>query len=234
MPFRKVLLSQVLLGLALFPMPAQGNDRPVQNKKGRPAVKRKTAQIKVFGVERQRSQDKLASQPTIMDLQNRGFSPIQYSSKEEMVEKILSRMQEGDCIKELNLFGHSNEGLFGTGKGQGPYFRESTFIAIQRPQYVVDWRKALAPLRNKFCSDGMLTLYGCNVGAGEDGARLLYELADYLKTKVRGAVNLCPGLGYKGPWQIADPNHPRPSAIKSSDLTFERRQTPRRITQPHN
>jgi hypothetical protein len=159
---------------------------------------------------------------------------IQYSTKEELVKELGSVLGKGNCVKELIIYGHSNQGQFATGKGQMPYLRTSTFIAVGYPPFERDWKNAFVPLKQMFCKDSRLRLMGCNVGGGIYGARLVYELAKYLNVEVVAPVNFVPSTkDYSGPWQKADPSMSAPpSPIQPSDSQFVPRGTPRTIRPP--
>jgi hypothetical protein len=103
-------------------------------------------------------------------------NPIRHSSTKDMVDKILGRLKEGDCIKTLNIYGHGRQGRIATGKGN------SAPGAGNRGQYIdgsgadgntTSWEPELKRLKGKFCKGATVNLYGCNVGAGEEGASKL-------------------------------------------------------------
>ena len=63
--------------------------------------------------------------------------------------------------------------------------------------------------------DGRVNLIGCNVGAGEKGAELVFKLSKIIGAQVRAAVgfntaDMTTVDDYDGPWQTADPSMSQP------------------------
>lgn len=179
----------------------------------------------VYGVERQRQEDHLYDHQWMIELTRRGFDPIVYSSKAEMVEKILSRLGAVNCISKLNLFGHGKPGLFALGRGElSDIWWSSSYIYSKGSERINDWKTPMAPLKGRFCRDATITLTGCYTGAGEEGAALLFELAKFFGVTVRAPVDEpLGGMDYpeNGNWQVATPQMTQPPPPK------------RVTTQPH-
>jgi hypothetical protein len=203
MPLKQVLVrSRCVLGcLVLLVLPTQSGSNPAQQS------------LVIYGVERYRQGDNRYDQQWLGELTRKGLNPIVYSSKEEMVEKILARLGPVDCIRELWLYGHGREGVFMLGKGQSAIWWSSSYIYLydKDNETINNWRTPLALLKNRFCKDATVNLLGCNTGAGVKGAGTLFELAQFWGVKVRAPINkVYGGNDYKGAWQEATPEMTQP------------------------
>ncbi len=143
-------------------------------------------------------------------------NPLRTSSTKDMVDKILGRLKEGDCIKELNIYGHGGPGRIATGKGNSPPGdkNKDPYVDGDAPNRS-SWEPELKRLQGKFCKGATVNLYGCYVGSGEQGASKLWELAKLLGVEVGGAVEKVEGReGYPAHteknWQKATPDGKKP------------------------
>lgn len=140
-------------------------------------------------------------------------NPIRVTGKADMVDKVLNKLGEGDCIKSLTLVGHGAPGDISTGSGTKS--ESCKYVNGNR----AEWEPVLKKLKGKFCAGAKLTLWGCNVGACSKGASKLHELAKFFGVTVEaqtGAVygNGTPEAGSQT--QTADPNSDKPPAHKAA------------------
>nr|WP_152029974.1 hypothetical protein [Pseudomonas sp. LPH1] len=114
----------------------------------------------------------------------------------------------------LNIGGHGNEGLLETGVGQNGPFDIGKYILTWNQSV---WESEFQKLRPKNFT--MMSIYSCHTGAGADGARLLWMMANSLQRAVRGRTGLtyCGSNGItfeKGSvWQVASPGPTMPNPI---------------------
>lgn len=114
------------------------------------------------------------------DFQEEHPDALTAGSKEDMAEKVLSKIREKDCcIKKLVLLGHGTPGNISMGAG-----RESiTCKEINGKSE--EWQDALRGLQGKFCDDAEIIMFGCNVGQCNEGATKLAEVADFFGVTVK-------------------------------------------------
>lgn len=110
------------------------------------------------------------------------------------------------------IVGHGDQGLIVTGAGQSRGDKDH-HVSIDN---IKVWAPLFAALNGGVSN---LFLYGCHVGAGTDGAQLLYELAKTVNANVYGPTGLiyCDedgnfALEPFSTWQMATP-HAQPAAI---------------------
>lgn len=105
--------------------------------------------------------------------------PILVSGKKNMVEQIIQQVSEGSCIRHLRIYGHGAEGSISVGGGRllQPCKKINGDVS--------EWRDELARLRKHFCKNAKISLIGCHIGAGELGAKKLFELATLLGVLVQ-------------------------------------------------
>jgi len=135
---------------------------------------------------------------------------IDAESVEDMVDKILEKLGDDDCIRSLTIIGHGSPGNISVGDGQG--HEEGGHMATWNQD---EWKDQIDRLQGRFCEDAVVTLRGCNTGAEEDGANLLALLADCLDVTVRAPTGTCNALWAGGEWVTATPGsppEPKPSA----------------------
>jgi hypothetical protein len=141
-------------------------------------------------------------------------------STEDMVNKILGSLKEGEKIERLEIFGHGYDGYISVGAGELPE-------AHKRINGNPEWEPHLKKLKGKFTNNAEVFLGGCHTGAGVDGANKLKKLADLWGV----AVSASNGLVYAnstGAWweetgsvrQRATPDKPAPKPLAyPSDLS---------------
>jgi len=78
--------------------------------------------VKMYGVERKQSGDNDATKIEKEKLRDDDYQPIVYSDIEELVDAILTRLDQKHAIRELTLFGYGSSGVFNTGNGQSPRY----------------------------------------------------------------------------------------------------------------
>ena len=76
----------------------------------------------MYGVERKQSGDNDATKIEKEKLRDDDYQPIVYSDIEELVDAILTRLDQKHAIRELTLFGYGSSGVFNTGNGQSPRY----------------------------------------------------------------------------------------------------------------
>lgn len=160
--------------------------------------------VKMYGVERKHSDDNDATKMWTQKLRADDYAPIVYSDAEELVDGILARLDDKHAIRELTLFGYGGPGIFTVGKGQSPHFEELTYLTpteVQTGKMVF----LLGQLRGRFLPGAKVKLVGCKVGAGSEGADLLFQLSKALNAKVYAPVGLVTSNDYAGVWQAAEP-----------------------------
>jgi hypothetical protein len=143
---------------------------------------------------------------------------ITYYNKEGLVAGILEglhktlRAGKTAPINELRIYGHGKPGLIGTGRGQGPFYVHSTFIASSNVYWgeANDWPEAFEAIKGRFAVGAVISLYGCSAGEDSDGALLVWQLAKYFGVKVRAAIGLVDGGQEPDCWQTATPEMPEP------------------------
>jgi hypothetical protein len=167
--------------------------------------------VKLYGIERPNPEDNQYTEIWADKLTRRGWKVFVYSDIEEMVDEIVMRLDKGELIQELSLYGHGAPGVFSTGNGQRSHFAEATYISTVNERGKKTWQKLLEPLRRRFCDGAKMNLIGCNVGANKEGAQLLFELSKYLGVIVRAPVGITTSrVTYKGSWQEANPGMQSP------------------------
>lgn len=176
--------------------------------------------ITIHAVERQRDGDNKYDEEWLDKLKGDNLTPppFDFGSKDEMVESIVSSVGEDQCIGELNIYGHGNEGIIHTGNGQSSDFVRCTYINSNQS----DWENDLAPIVDLMCDGATINLIGCNVGAGEKGSEKLWLLTQFFldkNVKIRAPVNTTyGGQEYDGPWQeCGSENDGPPEPIESTD-----------------
>lgn len=114
----------------------------------------------------------------------------------------------GTCLstpKTATIIGHANDGYMCTGGGDKCGGSDNT---VMHPKNGAKWIPLAAGIKDK---DTELTLGGCIVGAGDDGASLLYKLAQATNRNVRGPTGLLrcspkqKRMWIEGVWQVATP-----------------------------
>lgn len=129
----------------------------------------------------------------------------------------------------LNLCGHGNDGLIETGMGQnGPYDDNKIIL----PWNEFAWGPQLDRLRPS--SVTYVSLWACHPGAGQEGADLLYAMAQHCGRAVRGGTGFLYCSAQQlywengSVWQVATPTNkpapiqaPTPHRILMANLRFE-------------
>lgn len=212
MILRKLVAGQVILGCLFIVLPVVGrpDSSPPRTTSPTWEKKKNLTPMTLHFAESQRAGDNAADGLVISDLHAERKPVVEYATKDTLVELITSVLGKKSCIGELNLYGHGNAGFISTGNGQSPNRIRSTFIAYKGfPNN--DWERALSKLKGRFCEGATINLIGCKIGAGPQGAQLLWDLAVYFGVRVRAPAKLLyTGVDYKGPWQVALPTMSAP------------------------
>jgi hypothetical protein len=133
---------------------------------------------------------------TVIDSPSRNSSTAEAFSN---LEKCLS------SPRTATILGHANEGYMCTGDGN---HCGKTNDSVMTPHNGVKWIPLAAGIKDK---DSELMLAGCDVGAGEDGASLLFKLAQATHRNVRGPTGILhcspkqKRMWIEGVWQVATP-----------------------------
>lgn len=138
---------------------------------------------------------------------------IDASSVSDMVTKILKHLdKEKCCLKSLTIIGHGCPGNISVGNGQ-----EGTDRNKQINDNEDVWGPELDKLKARFCKDGKIYLWGCNVGADQAGADKLYKIAKRLGIPVGAPTGTARPAWTEGEDVEADPNKkPTPKPAPSS------------------
>lgn len=138
-----------------------------------------------------------------------------HSTTEQAVNNLLARQAIPNGRNIINIAGHGKPGMIETGGGQyGPFDHRTNYIAGGLQYF---WGPYLSKIKTK--QFPMIYLWGCDVGAGEAGAELLYEIAFITGHPVAGRTGAtgCNGqrMFYEvgSVWQVATSDHkPNPIA----------------------
>jgi hypothetical protein len=102
------------------------------------------------------------------------------SSVKDLVDQVVADLQPDDCISKLTIIGHGGEGNISVGNGQSGTDPAKEINGNNEAQ----WGPELDRLRCRFCSDGLVYLRGCNVGAGDAGANKLFRINGHLQCAI--------------------------------------------------
>lgn len=137
-----------------------------------------------------------------------------HSSTAEAVSRLLDCAGRCKEKRPANLFGHGIRGRIGTGSGKSRHNDPQKYIGLDNTK---TWEPLIAQLKGHFDS---LILWACDVGAGTEGADLLFRLATVLDAPVEAPTNIlrCEARARfsifdDGSWQTAWPNQPKPRGI---------------------
>lgn len=133
---------------------------------------------------------------------------IRITSKADLAAKVLGALGPGDCIKTLTIVGHGAAGIIGTGEGKGS--EQCKHINGNADE----WKPALQGLKGKFCAGAKIVIWGCNVGAGKEGAAKVKEIADYFGVPVEAQTGKVYPDGTKEPGSTTvtgNPTTPAPA-----------------------
>lgn len=110
---------------------------------------------------------------------------LTHTSVKDMVDKVLAKLKEGECIGKLEIVGHGDSGLLAVGS------RRSGNIAGKRINGGKDeWDDELLRLKDKFCDNAKIVLSGCSVGVCDKGNAKMLEVANLLNVKVCAAAKV--------------------------------------------
>jgi hypothetical protein len=141
-----------------------------------------------------------------------GSTKVEAENLQEAVDQIADALGEDDCVKNLHFRGHGSPG--NQSVGDGVNHEAGKRINGHKDE----WGEQLGGIN--FCDDATIHLWGCNVGAGEDGACKLQEIADCTGATVRGAVNTVNAGDqeeYEGPICEAMPDEEKPECQEPAD-----------------
>ncbi len=137
------------------------------------------------------------------------------NSSVQMAAQVLGACLAGKKppVQSISIVGHGHSGIIVTGTGQQRGDKDH-HIALDNTQ---TWIQAFSPLKGTMTN---AFLYGCHVGMGPDGAKLLFDVAQTLGCNVYGPTGLiyCDGGGDFAlepfsQWQMATPQQePAPIA----------------------
>ena len=115
-----------------------------------------------------------------------------------MIDKVLARLGEGDCIGRLTLIGHGSPGNLSMGDGRGQ--EVGKHIGIRNRG---EWIDEIGRLRGRFAAEALLTLRGCRAGRGPEGRELVELLHERLGVRVRAPTGVTTPLWIFGRWTRA-------------------------------
>ena len=119
------------------------------------------------------------------------------------------------CVKpgsSVAIIGHGEPGIISTGTGRGPTDKDR-HIGFDN---IKDWKPLFEPLKDLNLAN--LYLFGCGTGADQEGAELLFELAQAITATVVSITGdiLCDrhyfSLDPKAHWITVDPKNINPPA----------------------
>lgn len=149
-------------------------------------------------------------------------------------EQAISNLLAGMSTNSVNpqssgnnrtIIGHGNDGFIVTGGGQNPdTSNPNSYLGLRlgNPSF---WAPIVSRLQGAYLET--LCLLGCHVGTGDDGADLLYAIAQATNHNVAGPTGFVycgPGVWFeKGAvWQVATPtNRPTPIAAPSAHFNMD-------------
>jgi hypothetical protein len=116
-----------------------------------------------------------------------------HASTAGAVKNLLSCL-DGAAGKDVNIIGHGIDGRISTGVGERLSAIKTTSAGVLAFDNEDAWKNALAQLKDARVAS--LTLWGCNTGAGEEGASLVAEIAQLINAPVNAPTGLVyPGAG---------------------------------------
>ncbi len=137
---------------------------------------------------------------------------IRATSVADMVSQILGALKEDECIGSLTIAGHGSPGEIGVGDGMNSEAGKRINGDME------EWEKELEKLKDKFCPGATVTLKGCNVGACDEGAEKLQELADILGVPVEAPTGKAhPDCTYEAGSEMQRAEPSPPDSLESND-----------------
>lgn len=150
-------------------------------------------------------------------------NPVRATDKADLIKKVLARLGEGDCIKTLTLAGHGSPGNISTGDGQ----------KVEKCKHINgngnDWKTPFKALQGKFCAGAKIVIWGCNVGACNEGASKLHEISQFFGVRVEAQTGFVYGNGTTqegSQTQVALPTDTKPPAHKSAPSECKKKKKP--------
>ena len=142
------------------------------------------------------------------------FGEIDVKSVEELVDEVLARLGEDDCISDITIIGHGSPGNISVGDGQGHDDQKRIGLGNEAV-----WGPQLDRIACRFCENGTVYLRGCNTGANGAGARLLHRVKKRLIcATVSAPTGVCSPLHTTGEDQVSRPGEKKPpKAIPNPD-----------------
>jgi hypothetical protein len=135
-------------------------------------------------------------------------------SVKDFIDEVDAKTKPGDCIKSILLCGHGDSGDFSVGNGISGTDPEKE-ITLKNENI---WGPLLDRLTCRFCSGGSITLQGCEVGSGPNGALLLFRIKQRLKcaTVFAPVIEVRPyTVVDKDDWQVVTPYTAKPPKPKT-------------------
>lgn len=145
------------------------------------------------------------------------------TSVEDMVDKVLDDLGEGETIGTLTLVGHGSPGNISVGDGQGSEDGKRINGNCE------DWEPHLEKLKGKFGPGGKVVLVGCNVGSCDKGRNKLKKIADVLGVPVEAPTGKTYGDCSEEPGsehQVAEPGEDPPEHKDSPSDTKKKKEAP--------
>ena len=118
----------------------------------------------------------------------RDIEAIALDAKQDGISQISAALANLTDVSAIHIISHGSEGAFELGTST----IDSTTL-LQRAGDIAAWGDHLA-------SDADLMLYGCDVGAGTDGAALIHSLSHLTGAKVAASTDLTGNPALGGNW----------------------------------
>jgi hypothetical protein len=132
------------------------------------------------------------------------------------ITNILDELGPNDTIGNIYFRDHGTPGTQSVGGGK--VFTIGLRISVNESDL---WGPEFDRLDGKWSSTAMVHFQGCNVGARELGAELVYQFAVRVGVSVRANVNIQYAgkqHEYEGPYQEIAPGDPKPDPIEPTDI----------------
>lgn len=143
------------------------------------------------------------------------FGELDTDSVNDLVNKVLNNLPANCCIRDITIIGHGAEGNISVGNGQTGTDRNKEISVFNEDV----WGPILARLHCRFCPGGTVYVRGCNVGAGQDGADLVFRIARRLGCAiVQAPTGVCNPFVATGEDQASRPgDHQPPPVLPNPD-----------------
>ncbi|MFI8750259.1 DUF4347 domain-containing protein [Vreelandella lionensis] len=126
----------------------------------------------------------------IHDARAQGMEILLLSGDSDGIEELAAKLSGTQNVDGLHLFTHGSEGQIHMGDD------------VLSSESLTDHAEALALIRGSFSEEGDLLVYGCDVGAGEQGRQFVEELALVTGADVAASDDLTGNHEQGGDWEL--------------------------------